>query len=54
VVSICQSRVYASARKGLEEARAEIAADKDIPEETRKQILKELDRTLARWSEKEG
>ena len=54
VVSICQSRVYASARKGLEEARAEIAADKDIPEETRKQILKELDRTLARWGEKEG
>jgi hypothetical protein len=54
VVSICQSRVYASARKGLEEARAEIAADKDITEETRKQILKELDRTIARWGEKEG
>jgi beta-lactamase regulating signal transducer with metallopeptidase domain len=54
IVSICQSRVFASARKGLEEARAEIAADKDIPEETRKQILKELDRTIARWNDKEG
>jgi beta-lactamase regulating signal transducer with metallopeptidase domain len=54
VVSICQSRVYASARKGLVEARAEIAADKSIPEDTRKSILQELDRTIARWSDKEG
>mgnify|MGYP006211561437 CR=1 FL=1 len=38
----------------LAEARAEIAADKDIPEETRRQILKELDRSIARWKEKEG
>jgi hypothetical protein len=54
VVSICRSRIYASARKGLEEARAEIAADKDIPEETRKQILRTLDGQIARWSDKEG
>ncbi|MFN4019318.1 MAG: M56 family metallopeptidase [Erythrobacter sp.] len=53
-ILFCQSRVIASARQGLEEARAEIAADKDIPEETRRQILKELDRSIARWKEKEG
>lgn len=54
IVTICQARVFASARKGLEEARAEIAADKDIPEATRQRILKELDRSIARWKEKEG
>ena len=53
-ILFCQSRVIATARQGLEEARAEIAADKDIPEETRRQILKELDRSIARWKEKEG
>ena len=54
IVTICQSRVFASARRGLAEARDEIAQDKDIPEDTRKQILKELDRTIARWADKEG
>ncbi|WDA40487.1 M56 family metallopeptidase [Erythrobacter sp. BLCC-B19] len=54
IVSICQARIYASARKGLEEARAEIARDKDIPEDTRKMILRTLDNQIARWSEKEG
>ena len=54
VVSICRSRIYASARKGLEEARAEIARDKDIPEDTRKQLLRTLDRQIDRWTEKEG
>jgi beta-lactamase regulating signal transducer with metallopeptidase domain len=53
-VIICKSRVFAHARSGLEEARAEIAADKDIPEETRKQVLETLDRQIARWKEKEG
>ena len=55
IVSICRQRIYASARKGLEEARAEIAADKDIPEETRKQILRTLDVQISHWSSgKEG
>jgi hypothetical protein len=44
----------ASARKGLEEARAEIARDREIPDETRKQLLLQLDRQIARWREKEG
>lgn len=54
VVTICQSRMFSSARSGLERARDEIARDKEIPEETRKQLLKHLDRQIARWSEKEG
>ena len=53
-ILFCQSRVMAQARSGLEQARAEIAADKDIPEETRQQILRSLDRSIARWSDKEG
>lgn len=53
-VLICQKRIFASARKGLEEARAEIASDKDILESTRKQLLRTLDSQIARWKEKEG
>jgi beta-lactamase regulating signal transducer with metallopeptidase domain len=53
-VMICQIRVPASARLGLEQARAEIAGDKDIPEDTRKQLLSTLDGQIARWKEKEG
>jgi hypothetical protein len=53
-IMICQPRVSASARQGLEEARAEIASDKSIPEDTRKQVLETLDRQIARWKEKEG
>lgn len=50
IVSICQKRIHASAVMGLKEARAEIAADKDIPEETRKQLLRTLDAQISRWS----
>lgn len=54
IVSICHARIMAQARSGLEEARAEIASDRDIPETTRKQILRTLDAQIARWSGKEG
>jgi bla regulator protein blaR1 len=54
IIKICQRRIMASARQGLEEARAEIARDKDIPEATRKQLLRTLDGQIARWSDKEG
>lgn len=54
IVSICHARIMAQARSGLEEARAEIASDRDIPESTRKQILRTLDAQIARWSGKEG
>ena len=53
-VAICERRVYASARNGLLEARDEIARNRDIPEDTRKRILKDLDRTIAQWRDKEG
>ncbi len=54
IISICQKRMFVSARSGLEEARAEIARDKDIPEDMRKELLKALDRQIARWKEQEG
>ena len=54
VISICQRRIMASARKGLEEARAEIARDRDIPEDTRKQLLRTLDGQIARWRDRES
>jgi len=54
IISICQKRIFASARRGLEEARAEIARDREIPEATRKQLLETLDRQIERWSEQEG
>lgn len=54
IVSICHARIIAQARSGLEEARAEIAGDRDIPESTRKHVLETLDRQIARWKEKEG
>ena len=50
VVSICQKRIYASAVMGLKEARAEIAGNSDIPEDTRKQLLRTLDAQISRWS----
>jgi beta-lactamase regulating signal transducer with metallopeptidase domain len=54
VVSICQKRIFASARRGLEEARAEIASDPDMPEYARKQVLRSLDRQIAAWRESES
>lgn len=53
-IMICQPRIPATARLGLEQARAEIASDKSIPEDFRKQMLETLDRQIARWKEKEG
>ena len=53
-IMICQPRVSSLARQGLEEARAEIMADKDMPEDARKRVLEQLDRQIARWAEREG
>jgi beta-lactamase regulating signal transducer with metallopeptidase domain len=53
-IMICQPRIAASARLGLEQARAEIAADKSIPDDTRKQVLRTLDNQIERWKDKEG
>ena len=53
-IMICQPRVSSLARQGLEEARAEIMADKDMPEDARKRVLEQLDRQIARWAVREG
>lgn len=53
-IMICQPRIPVTARLGLEQARDEIARDKDIPEDTRKEVLKTLDAQIARWKDKEG
>lgn len=49
IITICQSRIDATAREGLESARDEIAKDNSIPEETRKRVLQTLDAQIARW-----
>ena len=54
IVTICQRRIMASAVTGLKEARDEIASDKDIPEDMRKQLLRTLDAQISRWNDKEG
>ena len=51
---ICQPRIAASAVSGLQEARDEIAANKDIPEETRKEVLRTPDAQIDRWKDKAG
>lgn len=53
-ITICKQRIAAAARNGLEEARAEIANDKDIPEGTRKKVLQTLDAQIAHMNDKEG
>lgn len=53
-IMICQPRIPVTARLGLEQARAEIARDKDIPDATRKELLRTLDQQIARWKEQEG
>jgi hypothetical protein len=49
IITICQTRIDDTARAGLETARAEIAKDTSIPEETRKTVLDTLDAQIARW-----
>ncbi|PLK24979.1 hypothetical protein C0V72_02920 [Porphyrobacter sp. TH134] len=53
-VMICQPRIPAAARLGLEQARAEIARDPGIPEQTRAALLQTLDRQIARWAQAES
>ncbi|MFN7158953.1 MAG: hypothetical protein ACK4MR_09720, partial [Erythrobacter cryptus] len=54
IITICEARAFASARSGLERARAEIARDPAIPEAMRKRLIEQLDREIARWREGEG
>lgn len=48
IITICKSRIDATARAGLESAREEIAKDSSIPEETRQRVLQTLDAQIAR------
>lgn len=47
VTRICKAEILAGALEGLVEARKEIARDPEIPAETRKRILRELDESIA-------
>ncbi len=49
VVRLCQSRIMEQARKGLKQARAEIARSRDFSHNQQKRILRELDRQIDQW-----
>ena len=51
VIKICKSHIMASAIAGLESARAQIAHNKDMTDEIREEVLRELDREIARIKE---
>ena len=48
VIRICHKRIAASAVTGLRSARARVAEDAGMPEETRKEVLRSLDREIER------
>lgn len=54
VVKLCTSKIMASALKGLESARAELARDKEMSEEIRAEVLRSLDAEIARFKDKQG
>ena len=52
VVKICTADIMASAISGLETARNSIAIDENIPADVREEVLRELERQIKRWKEK--
>lgn len=46
---MCDTEIHASAIKGLKQARAEIAAQRDMSEDIRAEILEALDAKIAEW-----
>lgn len=50
VIKICKTAIDAHARAGLAAARAEIAADREMSDDIRAEVLKALDEELARMS----
>ncbi|NMW31593.1 hypothetical protein HKD42_05930 [Altererythrobacter sp. RZ02] len=50
VIRICKSKIMASALTGLKEARAALATNKELDEETRTEVLKALDEQIANWA----
>lgn len=51
VVMVCQTRVMAKAREGLQQARDQIARDRELSQSMRNRILRELDRQIESWDE---
>lgn len=51
---VCKSNVTAGAIQGLERARAEVAATRNIDARIRDQILEELDRQIEAWKKTKG
>ena len=51
VMKICTSQIMASALTGLEQARAQIARNKDLSDEIRKEVLQSLDEEIERMKE---
>jgi hypothetical protein len=49
VVMVCQTRVMAKAREGLQQARDQIARDRELSQSMRNRILRELDRQIESW-----
>lgn len=54
VVMLCQTRVMAKAREGLQQAREEIARDREMSDRIRIRILRELDRQIESWDKAQG
>ncbi len=52
MIKICTDKVGAEAIKGMKEARAEIAREKELDSETRAEILKSLDEQIATMGKK--
>lgn len=52
VVMVCKSEIMASAISGLRSARDEIAGNKEMPEDVRKEVLKELDAQIKEWEKR--
>lgn len=54
VKMVCTSKIIASAVSGLESARATVAKDKNIPDDVRAEVLRSLDKEIARMKKEEG
>lgn len=52
VIGLCKTQIMASALAGLREARAELAKDKELSDEIRAEVLRELDAKIKQWEKK--
>jgi len=52
VVKVCSTHILASALEGLREARASLAANTELSEDIRAEVLRELDQKIKEWEKK--